>query len=126
MSTFTACFLDKIDVRMDGNIISNCEVLLRINLRRPIHFDYQIEFFDVSGGILSTMEGEKGKQTFQHTVSLRKDTELMAHFRIGEVTGPDSDAVIVDVTEGMLIVTHVQPFFYKVPIMIACCFSYSF
>ena len=93
--------LDKIDVRMDGNIISNCEVPLRVNLRRPIHFDYQIEFFDVSGDIVSTMEGEKGKQTFQHTVSVCRDTELMARFKIGEVTGPDSDTVFVDVTEGM-------------------------
>ena len=100
-------FLDKIDVRMDGNIISNSEVPLRINLRRPIHFDYQIEFVDKDGDILSTMEGEKGKQTFQHTVSVHKDTGLMARFKIGEITGPDSDAVTVDVTERTLIIIHV-------------------
>ena len=117
MSIFTVCFLffiDKIDVRIDGNIISNSDVPLHIHLRRPIHFNYQIEFVDCSGDLLDMMEGEKGKQTFQHTVRVHKDTGLMAHFKIGEVTGPDSDTVIVDVTESMLIVTHVQPFFHKV------------
>ena len=87
---------------------------MHIRLRRPIHFDYQIEFVDSSGELLDRMVGEKGKETFQHTVRVHRDTELMARFKIGEVTGPDSDAVIVDVTERMLIVTHVQPFFYKI------------
>ena len=109
---------------MDGNIISNSEVPLRIRLIRPIHFDYQIQFIDGSGDILDTMEGEKGKETFQYTVRVHQDTELMARFKIGEVTGPESDAVTVDVTEGMLIATHIQSFFHKVPIVIAHSFSY--
>ena len=110
---------------MDGNIISNSDVPLHIRLRRPIHFDYEIEFFDKSGEILDTMMGEKGKETFQHTVSVHRDTELMARFKIGEVTGPESDTVTIDVTEGMLIFTHMQLSFYKISIMIAHCFSYS-
>lgn len=125
MSIFTACFLffiDKIDVRMDGKIISNSNVPLHIRLRRPIHFDYQIEFVDKNGELLDTMEGEKGKESFQHTVRVHGDTELMARFKIGEVTGPDSDAVTVDVTEGTLIFTHIQLFFYKIPIMIVHSF----
>ena len=91
---------------MDCNIISNSEVPLHINLRRPIHFEYQIQFIDKSGDVLDTMEGEKGKETFEHTVRVHQGIELMARFKIGEVTGPESDAVTVDVTEGMLIVTH--------------------
>ena len=93
---------------MDGNIISNSEVPLHIHLIRPIHFDYQIEFVDKSGELLDTMEGEKGKESFQYTVRVHQDTELMARFKIGEVTGPESDAVTVDVTEGMLIFMHIQ------------------
>ena len=92
------------------------KVLLCISLRRPIHFDYQIEFFDVCGDLLDTMEGEKGKQTFQYTVRVHHNIEMMARFKIGEVTGPDSDTVIIDVTESMLIAIHVQPFFHKVAI----------
>ena len=91
---------------MDGNIVSNSEVSLRIRLRRAIHFDYQIEFVD-NDEVISTMEGKKGKESFQHTVTVHRDTELMARFKIGEVTGPESDAVTIDVTEGMLIFTHV-------------------
>ena len=90
---------------MDGSIISNSYVPLRIRLRRAIHFDYQIEFVD-NDEVISTMEGEKGKESFQHTVSVHRDTELMARFKIGEVRGPESDAVTIDVTEGMLIFTH--------------------
>ena len=107
---------------MDGNIISNSDVPLHIRLRRPIHFDYEIEFVDKNGELLDTMEGEKGKETFQHRVSVHRDTELMARFKIGKVTGPESDAVTIDVTEGMLIFTHIQLFFYKIPIMIALSF----
>ena len=99
-------YLDKIDVTMDGTIVSNSEVPLRIHLRRAIHFDYEIEFLD-NDEVISTMEGEKGKESFQRTVTVHRDTELMARFKIGEVTGPDSDAVTIDVTEGMLIFTHV-------------------
>ena len=98
-------YLDKIDITMDGSIISNSDVPLRIRLRRAIHFDYQIEFVD-NNEVINTMEGEKGKESFQHTVTIYRDTDLMARFKIGEVRGPESDAVTIDVTEGMLIFTH--------------------
>ena len=98
--------LDKIDVTMDGNIVSNSDVLLHIRLRRAINFDYQIEFVDNDDEVINTMEGEKGKESFQHTVTIYRDTDLMARFKIGEVRGPESDAVTIDVTEGMLIFTH--------------------
>ena len=91
---------------MNGSIISNTNVPLHILLRRAIHFDYQIEFVD-NDEVISTMEGEKGKESFQHTVTVHRDTELMARFKIGEVRGPESDAVTIDVTGGMLRFTHV-------------------
>ena len=99
-------YLDKIDVTMDGNIVSNSDVPLRIHLRRAIHFDYEIEFVD-NNEVISTMEGEKGKEMFHHIITVHRDTELMARLKIGEVRGPESDAVTIDVTEGMLIFTHV-------------------
>ena len=104
------CFLffdlDKIDVTVVGRIVFNSDVILHIRLRRAIHFDYQIEFVD-NDEVISTMEGEKGKETFQHTVSVHNSTELMARFRIGEVIGPNSEPVTIDVPEGMLIFSNV-------------------
>ena len=96
---------DPIDVRIGTKFTSNSEVLLRINLRRIIHFDYQIEFVDMTGDVIDTMEGVKGKETFQHIVSVHEGIKLMARFRIGEVIGPNSESVI-DVTEGMLIFNY--------------------
>ena len=98
---------DQIDVRIDSNFTFNSEVPLRINLRRVIHFDYQIEFVDMTGDVIDTMEGVKGKETFQHTVSVHKGTKLMARFRIGQVIGPNSEPVTIDVPEGMLIFSNV-------------------
>ena len=60
----------------------------------------------MTGDVIDTMEGVKGKETFQHTVSVHNGTELMARFRIGEVIGPNSEPVI-DVPEGMLIFSNV-------------------
>ena len=54
-------YLDKIDVTMDGNIISNSYVPLRIRLRRAIHFDYEIEFVD-NDEVINTMEGGRERQ----------------------------------------------------------------
>ena len=99
-------YLDKIDVTMDGNIVSNSDVPLRIRLRRAIYFDYEIEFVD-NDEVISMMEGEKGKEAFQHTVTVHQDTELMARFKIGEVIGPNSKPVTINVLEGMLIFSNV-------------------
>ena len=93
---------------MDGNIIFNSEFPLRIHLRRAVHFDYQIEFVDVTGDVLSTMEGEKGKETFHYTITVSKDTDLTARFEIGEVTGPHSEIVNIDVTEGSYIIMDIE------------------
>ena len=98
---------DQIDVRIDSKFTSISGVPLRINLRRVIHFDYQIEFVDMTGDVIDTMEGVKGKETFQHTVSVHNSTELMARFRIGEVIGPNSEPVTIDVPEGMLIFSNI-------------------
>ena len=59
--------------------------------------------------LLDTMEGMRGQATFPHLLSVQSDTEVTAHFRIGEVSGPDSDPVTVDVDNfnaGMLIISH--------------------
>ena len=99
-------YLDKIDVTMDNSIISNSYVPLWIRLRRAIRFDYEIEFVD-NDEVINTMVGEKGKEIFQHIVIVRRDTEMMARFKIGEIRGPESDAVTINVTEGMLIFSNV-------------------
>ena len=57
--------------------------------------------------LLDTMEGMRGQATFPHLLSVQSDTEVTAHFRIGGVSGPDSDPVTVDVDNaGMLIISH--------------------
>ena len=61
-----------------------------------VMFLYQIKFVD-NDEVISMMEGEKGKEAFQHTVTVHRDTELMARFKIGEVIGPKSEPVTIDV-----------------------------
>ena len=112
------CFiyiLDKIWLAKNGSI-ANKQVPLLITLRRPLYFQYQIEFVDMEHNPLGTMEGMKGQTSFTHMLRVERNTDVMARFRIGEVSGPDSDPVTVDVENpGILIIIHTQP--YRVGIM---------
>lgn len=95
-------YLDKIQVRLGGTISGN-QVLLLVILRRPIYFDYKIEFVDMNGTVLDTVDGKKGERTFSHNLDVYRDTDVMARFKIGNITGPESDALTNATTTGMLI-----------------------
>ena len=51
------------------------------------------------------MEGIRGQMTWIHMLSVERDMDVIARFRIGEVSGPDSDPVTINV--GKLII-HIQ------------------
>jgi len=100
---------------MDGAILGN-QVPLLVTLRRPIYFDYEIEFIDANGAaVLATVKGEKGKTSFSYNLEVYRNTEVQARFKIGDITGPESkEALTVNVeTTGMLIISHTIKIFIK-------------
>jgi len=101
-------YLDKIE--LDGAILGNqvpLLLLLLVTLRRPIYFKYEIEFIDMNGAVLDTVEGEKGKASFSHTCKVYSNTDVMARFRIGNIAGPESEALTFTVeTTSMLTISH--------------------
>ena len=103
---FTVCLffmLDQIEVTMEDKVTGH-EVPLDIILRRPVHFDFEIEFVDKNGVSLGTRNGEKGVVVFSRTITVNNDAELRARFKIGDKVGPYSEPVAIDVeTPGMLI-----------------------
>ena len=106
--------LDKIRITKNGSV-ANRRVPLLITLRRPLHFQYHIDFFDMKNEPLGSMEGMRGQMTFTHMLTVERDTDVMAQFRIGEVSGPASDPVTVNVENSGMLIIHVQP--YGVDIM---------
>jgi len=72
-------------------------------LRRPIYFDYKIEFVDMNGVVLDTVDGKKGERTLSHNLSIYRGPDVVARFKIGNITGPESDALTVNATTGMVI-----------------------
>ena len=96
--------LDKLRLTKNGSI-TNGQIPLLIFLRKPLYFQYHIDFVDMENKLLGSMEGIKGQMTFTHMLAVERDTDVIARFRIGEVSGPDSDPVTVDV--GKLII-HIQ------------------
>ena len=112
--TTITLFIDKMRLTKNGSI-ANKQVPLLITLRSPLHFQYQIEFVDMEHNPLGTMEGMKGQTSFTHMLHVERDTDVMARFRIGEISGPDSDPVTVDVENTGMLIIHTQP--YRVGIM---------
>ena len=101
--TFTYFLLDQIEVRMEDKATGR-EVPLHIVLRRPVYFDFEIEFVDKDDVSLGTINGEKGVLVFSCTITVNSDTEVRGRFKIGDKVGPYSEPVAVDVeTPGMLI-----------------------
>ena len=95
--------LDQTVVKMEDQATGH-EVLLRTILRRPVHFDFEIEFVDKDEVLLGTRNGEKGVVEFSRIITVNSDTEVRARFKIGDKVGPYSEPVTVDVeTPGMLI-----------------------
>jgi len=91
---------------VDGAILGS-QVPLLVTLRRPIYFNYEIEFIDMNGAVLDTVEGEKGKASFSHNLKMYSNTDVMARFRIGNIVGPKSEVLTVTVeTTGMLTISH--------------------
>ena len=101
--------LDKLRLTKNGSITDR-RVPLLITLRSPLHFEYHIDFVDMENKPLGSMEGMKGQTTFTHMLPVEKDTDVMARFRIGEVSGPDSDPVSVDVENPGMLIIHIQPY----------------
>ena len=93
-------------INRNNSASTNSQVYLLISLRRPLYFDYDIEFVDnIKETVLDTMEGTKGATRLSHTLPVRKGTEVMARFQIGGVRGPNSNPVAVDEQNlGMLMV----------------------
>lgn len=111
------CFimvLDKLRITKNGSI-TNRQVPLLITLRSPLHFQYHIDFVDMENKPLGSMEGMRGQTTFTHMLPVERDTDVMARFRIGEIEGPDSDPVTVDVEDPGMLIIHAQP--YRVDVM---------
>ena len=71
-----------------------------------MHFNYEIEFIDSDEEVLGTLEGKKGATTLSHSLIVTKDTEVMARFKVGDIRGPDSDAVAVMQSSGIPLVSH--------------------
>ena len=97
------CLSDQIEVRVEDKATGR-EVPLHIILRRSINFNFEIEFVDKDDVSLGIINGEKGVVQFIHTITVNRDTEVRARFKIGDKVGPYSEPVTVDVeTPGMLI-----------------------
>jgi len=75
LNTFYFVFIDKIEVSVDGAILGN-QVPLLVILRRPIYFNYEIEFIDING-VLDTVEVEKGKTSFSYNLKVCIGTRVL-------------------------------------------------
>ena len=106
-------YLDKTEVRVDGAILGN-QVPLLLILRRPIYFNYEIEFIDIKNGVLDTVEGKMGKTRFFYNLKVyRNCMGVIARFKIGNITGPKSEVLHIETT-GMLIISHTIKIVMKV------------
>ena len=102
--------LDKLQVSRNNSVsTNNGHIYVRIFLRKPVYFNYEIEFIDMDNKVLAidTMEGNKGVTTLSHLLIVTKDSAVMACFKVGGVRDPNSNAVAVKVQHpDMLIISH--------------------
>ena len=82
---------------VDGTVSG--KVSLFFNLKRPINFNYKIEFFNEKGGLLDTMDGKKGVTTFSYLLTVDRSMNVMARLKVGDVSGPPSDPISVTLDE---------------------------